>query len=141
MLLGACVVHSGPGPGPRAERRAERRDDRQDARTEALTGWDKLGERWIQGGADHDRIHVGKKEGRFTRIQIVAEHSALELYDIVVTFGNGETFSPGTRLVFSEDTASRVIDLPGDARAIKHVDFYYGNLPGGGKAQLELWGR
>ena len=31
--------------------------------------------------------------------------------------------------------------LPGGARAIKRVDFRYGNLPGGGKAQLELWGK
>jgi hypothetical protein len=35
-------------PGRRA---AERRNDARDAQVEATTGWDKLGERWIQGGA------------------------------------------------------------------------------------------
>jgi hypothetical protein len=34
-----------------------------------------------------------------------------------------------------------VIDLPGGARSIKKVEFRYGNLPGGGRAQLELWAR
>lgn len=37
--------------------------------------------------------------------------------------------------------ASRVIDLPGAKRAIKRVDFNYANLPGGGRAQVEVWAR
>jgi hypothetical protein len=32
-----------------------------------------------------------------------------------------------------------VIDLPGDARVIRSVEFRYGNLPGGGRAKAELW--
>ena len=74
-LLGTMVACGG------RQRRGERRDDVRDARTEALTGWNKLGERWINHGGDHDTITVGGSEGRFTQIQLVAEHSALELYD------------------------------------------------------------
>jgi hypothetical protein len=33
-----------------------------------------------------------------------------------------------------------VIDLPGGARVIRRVEFRYGNLPGGGRARVELWG-
>ncbi|HVV85526.1 MAG TPA: hypothetical protein VHE35_20845 [Kofleriaceae bacterium] len=136
--LAACVVHTAPGPS-RAERREERRDDRRDARMEEMTGWEKLGERWVDGGADHDVIPVGRADGRFTTIRLKVEHSALELFDVVVVFGDGQTFSPNTRFVFGQDTWSRDIDLPGGARAIRRVEFRYGNLPGGGKAQLELW--
>lgn len=132
-MLAAC--------GPRATVRAERRDDRRDARMEAMTGWEKLGERWIEGRVDRDVIQVGRDDGRFRTIKLKAEHSALELYDVVVVFGNGETFSPGTRLGFSEGSWSRDIDLPGEARFIRRVEFRYGNLPGGGRAQVELWGR
>ncbi len=82
-----------------------------------------------------------RSEGRFKRIMLVCEHSALELSDMNMIFGDGQRFSPNTRLVFGKNTRSRVIDLPGDARAIKRVEFKYGNLPGGGKAQLELWAR
>jgi hypothetical protein len=136
LSLTACVVRTRPAP-----RAAERRDDVHDARVEAMTGWDKLGERWIQGGVDRDVIHVGRDDGRFTTIKLKAEHSALELFDVVVVFGDGTSFSPGTRLVFGQGAWSRDLDLPGGNRAIRRVEFRYGNLPGGGKAQLELWAR
>lgn len=120
-------------------RRAERRDDRRDARIEAITGWNKLGERWVDGAVDHDTIVVGGAEGRFAIVQLKVEHSSLELFDVVFTFGDGSTFSPPTRLVFHPEETTRVIDLPGGARVIRRVDFRYANLPGGGRAQIELW--
>ena len=123
--LGACVVHEGPAPGPRPV---------------AYAGWERLGERWVNGRADRDIVHVGRKEGRFHKIQIVVESSALEMFDVLVVFGDGSTYSPPTRLVFEPNTTSRVIDLPGDARVIRRVEFRYGNLPGGGRAQVEVWG-
>jgi hypothetical protein len=124
--LGGCVVHEGPAPGP--------------AVVDARSPWDKLGERWVNGRVDRDIVHVGRKEGRFHRIQIVVENSALEMYDVLVVFGDGSTYSPPTRLVFEPNTKSRVIDLPGSARVIRRVEFRYGNLPGGGRARVELWG-
>jgi hypothetical protein len=128
-------------PGRRRERREERRDDRRDAVAEAMTGWTRLGERTVNHGVDHDTIMVGAIEGRFTSVALRVEHSALELFDVTFTFGDGTTFSPGTRLIFAEDTASRTIDLPGGARVIRRVDFHYANLPTGGRAQIELWAR
>ena len=135
---GVGVVTPPAAPPPIVE---ERRDDKSDRRFDRTSDWDKLGERWVQGKVDRDTIAVKKgKKQRYRAIAVVVEHSALEMFDLVVTFGDGTTFSPPTRLVFAQDTASRVIDLPGDARAIKKVEFRYGNLPGGGKAQVELWG-
>ena len=132
-----------PPPAPIAGsvdgRGGERRDDQRDKRVEAVTGWEKLGERTVNGKADHDTIPVGRAEGRFSAIQLKVEHSALELFDVVVTFADGSSFSPKTKLVFANGQTSRVIDLPGDKRVIRKVDFKYGNLPGGGRAQLELW--
>ena len=49
-------------------------------------------------------------------------------------------FEPNTRVVFSKDSRSRIIDLPGNKRVIKRVEFKYRDLPGGGKAKVELWG-
>lgn len=62
------------------------------------------------------------------------------MFDIVVVFGDGSVFSPPSRMVFGPGTTTRVIDLPGGARVIRRVEFRYGNLPGGGRAQIELWG-
>ena len=142
-VLGACAPATGPGGPPvnTPAGRSEMRDDRRDERLEDMTGWQKLGEAWVNGGSDRDRIHVGRDDGRFRAIRLKAEHSALELYDVEITFGDGEKFTPNTRVVFNEGQWSRVLDLPGNARVIKNIEFRYGNLPGGGKAQLEVWGR
>lgn len=122
-----------------AQRRRERRNDQQDRVTEAVTGWTKLGEHWVHGGADQDTILAGASAGRFRRVRIKVEHSALEMFNVRITFGDGSTFEPPTRLVFGQGSWSREIDLPGEARIIRQVQFRYGNLPAGGRAQVELW--
>jgi hypothetical protein len=101
--------------------------------------WVMLGERWVDGGHDRDIITVGAREGRYRRAMIVVEHSALEMFEVVFTFGDGTRFAPATRHIFSADTRSHVIDLPGSDRVIRSVEFRYGNLPGGGRAQAQLW--
>jgi hypothetical protein len=124
--------------------RAERRDDARDAYIEDVTGWEKLGERTVHGGprrGDRDVIVVGRDDGTFTRLMLKVEHSALELYDVKIVFGDGSTWSPDTRLIFGRGARSRVIDLPGGARVVRKVEFVYRNLRGGGRAQMELWGR
>ena len=70
---------------------------------------------------------------------IVVENSALEMHDVTVHFADGTSFSPPTRHVFAANTRSHVIDLPGTRRSIQSIEFRYGNLPGGGRAQAELW--
>lgn len=112
---------------------------RKKAKAKAPASWRKLGERQVNGGVDFDSIKVGADEGRYTRVKLAVEDSALELYDVVIHFGDGSSFSPDTRYVFSKDSTSRTIDLPGGARVIRRVDFKYGNLPGGGRATLQLW--
>jgi|SRR6266700_1674689 len=123
---GAGCAHRQPEP-PRHERVVMHGD------------WVRLGERWVDGTHDRDVIHVGAREGRYRHIMLVVENSALEMFDVVVTFGDGDRFSPATRHVFSANTRSHVIDLPGNERVIRSVEFRYGNLPGGGRARLELW--
>src|SRR4051812_29951823 len=86
-------------------------------------GYVYLGERWVNGGADHDVIHVGRKDGRFASIMLVVENAPVELFQLLVTFGNGTTYPIPTKLVFGPDSTSRMIDLPGGARVIRRVDF------------------
>jgi hypothetical protein len=132
LALSVGCAHKDAEPRePREPHHATREDSRAD--------WTKLGERWVDGTNDRDVIAVGAREGRYRRIMVVVEHSALEMYDLVVTFDDGTHFSPATRHVFSPNTRSHVIDLPGGQRTIRNVEFRYGNLPGGGRAQAELW--
>jgi hypothetical protein len=104
------------------------------------TGWTQLGQQVVHGKNDRDVISVGKRAGRFSKLTIVVEDSDLIMKDIVVTFGNGEKFEPKTKVVFKENSRTRVFDLPGEARGISKIEFRYGNLPGGGKARVEVWG-
>lgn len=101
--------------------------------------WRRLGDRWVDGAHDRDVIAVGPREGAYRRIMLVVEHSPLEMYDLTIRFTDGSTYSPATRHVFNANTRSHVIDLPGSRRAIRSVEFRYGNLPGHGRAQAELW--
>jgi hypothetical protein len=104
-------------------------------------GWSLLGAQTVEGKKDKDVIKVGKKAGKFTKVTIVVTDSDLELQDFIVTFNNGEKFDPKLRHAFKEGSRSRAIDLPGEARFIKHIEVKYGNLPGGGKAKLEVYGK
>ena len=104
------------------------------------TGWTSLGELEVNGKYDHDTLKIGFDDGRFSKLTFVVEDSDLELFDVVIKFGNGEKYSPTTRLTFKEGSRTGVIDLPGDQRFIKSIDFKYGNLPGSGKARLRVYG-
>ncbi len=108
--------------------------DRWDSR-----GWVKLGERTVDPRGDRDRIQVGRREGKFTKLTLVVEKNDLELLDLEVVFANGERFNPKVRHYFREGGRSRVIDLPGNERMIKTIELTYKGV-GRGRARLEVWG-
>jgi hypothetical protein len=104
--------------------------------------WELLGERQADLKLDRDRIQVGRRDGRFRQLQLTVRGAPLEVYDMVVTFGNGQQYKPNLRFHFDERTTSRVIDLPGDTRVIKQVDFVYRtSARRQGKATISLYGR
>jgi hypothetical protein len=111
------------------------RADRWDSK-----GWVKLGEREVNGKVDRDKIEVGRHEGKFTKLTLVVENSDLELLDFEVGFTNGQKFNPKVKHAFKEGARTRVIDLPGDERAIKAIELKYKNTRGGGNAKVEVWG-
>ena len=106
-------------------------------------GWTLLGEQWVDYGrrADRDRMNVGRYEGRFSKLTVVVTDSDLELLGFTVNFPRGQAWSPaGVNHYFRENTRTRVIDLPGDNRVIESIDLRYRNLPGGGRAKVQVWG-
>ena len=104
--------------------------------------WDHVGMRQVDYRVDHDAI-VAVGEGAFRAVRIDVEGGDLEMFNVKVTFGNGETFSPATRLYFREGTRSRVIDFPGDARIVRRIDFFYRSpiFGGQGRAIVHVYGR
>jgi hypothetical protein len=103
-------------------------------------GWTLLGERTVDGSYDHDRIEVGRYEGKFSKLTIVVENSDLELIDFAIQFGRGAAWHPPLQHFFREGQRTRAIDFPGDERTIRYIDFKYRNLPGGGRAHVAVYG-
>src|SRR5207245_4800425 len=57
----------------------------------AAQGWEMLGRQDVDFKNDHDRIDVGRKEGRFKQLEIRVQGATDEINKIVVTFDNNET--------------------------------------------------
>ena len=119
-LAGGCVVSAQPGEGHAM------RD-----------GFSYLGERWVHGGGQevHEGIGVGRADGQFTAIMIVVENAPVEMYNVVITFGDGQRQEVPTRLTFGPGSTSRQIPLEGGVRHIRRVDFVFSNIPGDGRAK------
>jgi hypothetical protein len=106
------------------------------------TGWERLGSRDVDFRGDRDTIQVGKSEGRFKQLQIRVKDAPVEITNMVVTFGNDERFSPNVRYRFAEGSGSRTIDLPGERRGIKRIDFNYRSISKReGKGRVEVYAR
>jgi len=106
-----------------------------------LQNWEPLGSRRVSFAVDRDVIDVGAREGTFNAIRIEVDGGALEMYNIVLTFGNGDTWSPNTRVVFGRGSWSRLIDLPGPARFIRKIEFWYRSRLRRGQATVRVFGR
>jgi len=84
-----------------------------------------LGERTVAFKADHDVIQVGAYEGLFTSLFFVVEKNDIQIYNLVVTYGNGERERFDTRLNFAADTRSRSLPFDGGRRRIRTIAFTY----------------
>ncbi|MGH9260754.1 MAG: hypothetical protein ACRD08_12790, partial [Acidimicrobiales bacterium] len=104
--------------------------------------WESLGTRTVDFRVDHDVI-TARGQGTFRQVRLIVEGGDLEMFDVLITFGSGEQWSPATRWRFDQNTRSRVIDLPGAARTISRIDFAYRSIAGGGqgRAVVQAQGR
>ncbi|HKE17080.1 MAG TPA: hypothetical protein VKB80_19535 [Kofleriaceae bacterium] len=141
----SCVVTTKSGPTahePRASRPEPRHEPPRPHRPSwNSAGWTLLGEQTVQGRNDRDVIRVGRRDGTFSKLMLVVEDSDLQLNDVIITYDNGRKHSPRVNHQFREGSRTAPIDLRGEARVIEQVELHYGNLPGGGRATVQLWGR
>jgi hypothetical protein len=103
--------------------------------------WELIGSREVDFKAERDTISA-KSKGTFRQLRLLVKGGSIELNDMVVTFGNGEKFSPPLRHRFDEKSSSRIIDLPGERRNIRRIDFRYRSTDRReGKAVVQVYGR
>lgn len=104
--------------------------------------WVYLGEANVDGKVDHDRISIGRSNGRFHTIQIHVERGAIEFQRVVVHYANGGDEELQIRERIQAGGQTRAIDLRGNDRAISSVEFWYsqGNW-GSRRPRVRLYGR
>jgi hypothetical protein len=104
-------------------------------------GWTLLGEQTVSGRIDRDVINVGRHEGRFGKLTLVVLDDDLELLELTIRFGDGTRYEPRVQHYFRENTRTRAVDLPPNGGSIERIDLKYRNLPGGGRARVQVWGQ
>lgn len=102
--------------------------------------WVYLGESHVDGDHDHDKIHVGKHDGRFRAIQLRVSGGAIEFDRVVVHFGNGTSEELAIRSVIPDGGHTRAIDLPGERRVIDNLELWYSKAHWEHKPQVTLFG-
>jgi hypothetical protein len=97
----------------------------------------------VDGLSDHDRITVGRTEGRFQHIQIRVAGAPILLERVVAHYANGSNEEVSLRFRIPAGGKSRSIDLRGGDLAISSVEIWYakGNLWSRYQPRVYLYGR
>ena len=102
--------------------------------------WEQLGRSYVDGRNDHDRIIVNTRQS-YRALQLGVKGGTIEFQRVVVHFENGADHEVEVRDRINERTRSRVIDLPGDRRRIRSVEFWYSKERWRTRPFVNLWGR
>lgn len=104
-------------------------------------GWEQLGKETVNSKTERDEIRTASK-GFVKQIVIEVRGTAVYFESVSVHLGKGEVIDLPIRSIVKAGERSRVFDLPGKARIIRKVVFYYKKIKeGSGKAEVVLWGR
>ena len=107
----------------------------------AAPEWTFLGQRQVNDRAERDMIVVTGQEGKFSAVQIRVQRASVDFHKVQVNFRNGGTQNVEMRHTIRAGGESRRIDLEGDDRVIKSVEFWYdANTVRGRKAVVRLFG-
>jgi hypothetical protein len=88
--------------------------------------WVELGCKQVSFlGVDRDTIHVGRREGRFKAIRLLARGNDVEMIDLRVVYANGAPDDIPVRSLIRQGDRTRPLDLRGWERAIRQIDMVY----------------
>ncbi len=89
-----------------------------------------------------DWIGIGKDQGKFSSLRFRVSKRPFAVQKMVVTFGNGQKWSPKLRPKFGKDSWSRELKLPKGQRFVKKVTFF-GRSVGkrGGMSRVDIYGQ
>jgi len=102
--------------------------------------WDFLGYTHLDGGQDHGKIQITRRNGLFHTIQLRVSGDAIFFDRLIVHFGNGtsEEFVVSGRI--SPEEKNYVFDLHGEGRVLESVELRYYKEAWGHNPKVSLYG-
>jgi hypothetical protein len=105
-------------------------------------GWAVLGSAKVNGQIDHDEIWVTGSQGDFKAVKLAVENEGIQFDRVVLHFANGGQEQLNIRRFIPAGGETKVLDLKGNDRVIKKVDFWYeSNAATSTKAKVVLYGK
>lgn len=113
------------------------------AQQRGIERWEDLGCVEVGRRTDRDIIKVGRRDGRFNAIRLSVSGNDIELEDLKVVYGNGQSDDIRVRNRIREGGQTRAIDLQGRDRFIDRIEIiskrdFKG--PGRGRARICVTG-
>jgi hypothetical protein len=102
--------------------------------------WESLGTAYVDTRNDHDRIMVNRSD-TFLALQLGVKGGTIEFNRVVVHFANGQDHELQIQDRIDDKSRTRMIDLPGDRRRIRSVEFWYSKEDWRTRPRVQLWGR
>ena len=101
-----------------------------------------LGVRAVNFRAERDEIVVTAYEGFFRKIAFKVSGNSVEIFKLVVVYGNGDRDEIPVKWLFKKGDWSRIIDLEGNRRIIRKIIFFYRSVGKRrrGKAEIRVLG-
>ncbi len=87
--------------------------------------WEELGCGKVGIKPDRDSIRVGRREGRFSAIQLRVRGSKIEIMDLTVVYDRGPPDELRVRQKIGDGGETPPLDLRGERRVIDRVDLTY----------------
>jgi hypothetical protein len=108
----------------------------------AQRAWTFLGQRSVTDRADHDVIPVTGDRGTFKQIKLSVQRASVDFRRVVVHYGNGGHEEIDIKSTIRAGGETRAINLNGEDRVIKSVEFWYdANTRRGRQAVVRLFGK
>lgn len=103
--------------------------------------WILIGEKRASFLIDHDVIHVTGNDN-YRQLKVKVKDGPVHVIDLDVHFENGDKFDVALKQRIPKGGESRVIDLPGNSRSIRKVEFWY-ETKGfrKGRGTVQVWGK
>ena len=84
-------------------------------------GWTEIAREGFNRRDDRVQIRIGRREGRFGQIRLVNDGDRVDIRDISIRFGNGETQNVRLDQSLEDGRMTRPIDVEGDRRFVESV--------------------